>query len=423
MPGKRRDDPNPVLSGVVHTAASLAAFSLCALGLGAGVHAMGDPSDAGPMETIALFQDAPAGPAPTLKARLDAPELSPSRPVAAEPSLGVDYAGGSPRAPQPTEQGDAAPALVRINGHAVRPGQALSEVEAAAEAVAAQPVALAAAPLPGLSERSGSRRLPKISDDGATPASAYARPFADPLGRPRVAVILGGLGINRTHTTSAINELPPEITLSFVPHAKNLQGWIDRARAAGHEVLIEMPLEPYEYGRVRPHPQTLTVADIPGNGAKTDWLLSRATGYFGVVNYQGAKFATSRAAAEPMLGALAARGVAFLEDGSLPRSVFKASAAKTGLPFAAAAHTIDDKTDASTIEAKLLALETLAKEEGGALGAGFAYPVTIDVLRAWTERLEAKGMALAPASALLSTPPAPRQVTSTAAPGAGDPAP
>ena len=59
-----------------------------------------------------------------------------------------------------------------------------------------------------------------------------------------MSLVLGGLGINYTHTRSAIDELPPEVTLSFAPHASGLQTWINRAREAGHEVLIELPLEP-----------------------------------------------------------------------------------------------------------------------------------------------------------------------------------
>ncbi|MEL6474999.1 MAG: divergent polysaccharide deacetylase family protein [Pseudomonadota bacterium] len=424
MPGKRRDDPNPVLSGIAHTAASLAFFSACALGLGAAVYAMGDADDAGPATHIALFEDAPHDAAPVLKARLDARDLRPTRAVADEPSLGVTYAAASvPERSQPLEQGDAAPQSVRINGHTVRPGQALSDVTAAAQSPAAEPVTLPRAPISGLYERASIGRLPVIAASGVTPAGAYARPFENPDGKPAVSVIVGGLGINYTHTASAIDELPPEITLSFVPHARNLQTWINRARAAGHEVLIEMPLEPYDYGRVRPHPQTLTVADVSSNANKVDWLLSRGTGYFGVVNYQGAKFATDRAAAEPMLSALAKRGVAFVEDGSLSRSVFASTASDTGTPFVGAAHTIDDDTDADAIEKRLLALEKIAKDDGSALAGGFAYPVTIDVLQAWAGRLEDKGLVLAPASALLSDAQRVRQVTAIAAPGAGDPAP
>src|SRR5437763_1565830 len=78
-------------------------------------------------------------------------------------------------------------------------------------------------------------RLPISAQDGRTPFQAYARPFAS-NGRPRIALIIGGLGLNTRATRAAIETLAPQITLSFVPYDEGLQGWIDMARAHGHEV-------------------------------------------------------------------------------------------------------------------------------------------------------------------------------------------
>ncbi len=124
--------------------------------------------------------------------------------------------------------------------------------------------------------------LPRIAPDGRTPADVYARPFINPGNKPVVAIVVGGLGINATHTKSAIDELPPEVTLSFAPDATSLQTWINRARAAGHEVLIETPMEAYDYGRMKMHPLTLLAdAGEAANRSRLDRVLGRSTGYFG----------------------------------------------------------------------------------------------------------------------------------------------
>lgn len=427
---RRPADPSPIRSAIVHTSISLAVFGAIAVGLGAGVHAMGHEEDASPRETLALFETRDVE--PILKARLETPETEPRRQIASltlpEPSLGVDYYPGG-RAPaqsatnQNVEQGAAANNGVRINGHTVMPGQSLSEVVST--------VSVDTRPEAGLWERSGAGRLPKVSEDGRTPMQAYSRPFSNPENRPAISVIVGGLGINRTHTQSVIDELPPEVTLSFVPYARGLQRWVDKAREAGHEVLIEMPMEPYDYGRIRPHPHTLSAGlSADDNVQRLEWLLSQATGYFGVINSEGGKFASNQAAADPVFAALANRGVAFIEDGTLQRSKLKAAAAASGAPFAQAIHKIDETAQADAIEARLLALETEALEKRSALATGFAFPVTIDVLKAWTDRLYGKGFILAPASAVIETPAKPAQVKSTKVTGltappttTGDPAP
>jgi polysaccharide deacetylase 2 family uncharacterized protein YibQ len=253
---------------------------------------------------------------------------------------------------------------------------------------------LAAAPIAGLFAPSPSGPLPVIGPDGRTPAQAYARPYAAD-GKPKVALIIGGLGLNAKATREAIAALPPQVTLSFVPYAEGLQGWIDAARAGGHEVLIETPMEPKDYPDNDPGPYTL-MADGPAsvNAQRLDWVLSRATGYFGVTNYLGSKFLASPAAVGAFEASLKQRGLAFVDDGS---------AAKIGgsLPRLSADRIVDDQLDGPAIEAQLAALETQAARSGQALGSGFAYPVTLEAAVRWTSGLSQRGVELTPASALL----------------------
>lgn len=252
---------------------------------------------------------------------------------------------------------------------------------------------LAQAPIAGLFAQGANGPLPVIARDGRTPSQAYARPFTD-NGKPRVALVIGGLGLNEKATRQAIESLPPEVTLSFVPYADGLQGWIDLARAAGHEVLIEAPMEPKDYPNNDPGPYTL-MADGQAHDTtqRLDWLLSRATGYFGVTNYLGSKFLQSSAAVGVFEANLQQRGLAFVDDGS---------GARIGgaLPRASADRIVDDQLDGAAIEAQLTALETEAARSGKALGSGFAYPITLEEAAHWTGGLAARGFQLVPASAL-----------------------
>jgi polysaccharide deacetylase 2 family uncharacterized protein YibQ len=232
-----------------------------------------------------------------------------------------------------------------------------------------------------------------ISPDGRTPAQVYARPFKSD-GRPRVALIVGGLGLNPSATRAAIQQLPAEVTLSFVPYAQGLQGWIDLARANGHEVLLEIPMEPQDYPDNDPGPQTLLAdAPAPETVKKLEWLLSRASGYFGVFNYLGQKFIGSDNGMNAFLGALKSRGLAFLDDGSARRRI-------GGVPRASADNIVDDQLSAEVIARQFTVLEQTAKTRGAALGSGFAYPVTVEVAARWAAGLSQRGLQLAPASAV-----------------------
>jgi polysaccharide deacetylase 2 family uncharacterized protein YibQ len=250
------------------------------------------------------------------------------------------------------------------------------------------------APIAGLyAPGPGGGPLPVIAPDGRNAAQAYARPFtAD--GRPRVALVIGGLGLNPQTTRAAIETLPPEVTLSFAPYAEGLQGWIDLARANGHEVLLEAPMEPVDYPANDPGPYTLITANRPEDTVrKLEWLMSRATGYFGLTNYLGSRFVTNDVAMNTFTMALKSRGLAFIDDG-------QASLRGGPIPRASADRIIDDELSAGAIDGQLKMLEAGAAGRGQALGSGFAYPVTISQVRTWAAGLSARGLQLAPASSM-----------------------
>lgn len=259
------------------------------------------------------------------------------------------------------------------------------------------------APIAGLTEAGPNGPLPIVAANGRTPATAYARPFTPVAGRPMVAIIIGGLGFNARATQQAIDELPPEVTLSFVPYAQDLQTWIDRARARGHEVLLELPMEPFDPDADDTGPQTLLASATPAqNIGRLEQLLSLATGYFGVTNYQGARFATSASASAPIVQALRQRGLVFISSGLGARSALGVEATRAGLPITPADRIIDARREADAIDDQLLNLEALALQNQSAIGAGFAYPVTMEQVARWARDIASRGYQLAPASAVLS---------------------
>ncbi len=253
--------------------------------------------------------------------------------------------------------------------------------------------ALPPAPIAGLFNPGPNGPLPVIAANGRTPAQAYARPFQS-NGKPKVSLIVGGLGLNSRATREAIETLPGEITLSFVPYAEGLQGWIDLAREHGHEVLLETPMEPVDYPDNDPGPYTLLASSGPAETSRRlEWLMSRATGYFGLTNYLGSRFLSSDPAMATFTTVLKSRGLAFIDDG-------QAAGRGLGIPRASAGRIIDEQLSSEAIDAQLLALEAQALQNGQALGSGFAYPLTISQVAQWTQAVEARGYQLAPASAL-----------------------
>jgi polysaccharide deacetylase 2 family uncharacterized protein YibQ len=345
---------------------------------------------------LVLIVGDPGAGAPNVRAGVNRPKPEAKGPASGAEAFTVDTLG--------MYQDLAAPGFDVPEGAPVQ-GTAVITLPDGAGAAAPNPLAnaslpkrppsdpLPAAPLAGLAQPSPLGSLPIIAPDGRTPFSAYARPFKS-TGQPKVALIVGGLGLNAAATKAAIERLPAEITLSFVPYAEGLQGWIDLARAHGHEVILEIPMEPLDYPDNDPGPYTLLSTAQPAETVKRlEWLLSRATGYFGVTNYLGQRFVTSDAGMNAFTGVLKQRGVAFIDDGSARRR-------GGAWARATADSVVDDQLTAQAIASQLSGLEQVAKANGQALGTGFGYPVTVETAARWADGLRARGLQLAPASAI-----------------------
>lgn len=267
----------------------------------------------------------------------------------------------------------------------------------------AQP--LLPAPDPALVETGPNGPLPIIGRDGRQPWRVYARPFDRADKRPRIAIIITGLGLSGATTEASIDELPGAATLAFDPYAQQLPAWIDRARAAGHEVLLALPMEPADYPRQDPGPYTLlTSLSAKENLDRLNWLLSRAVGYVGVINMMGARFTTSEANLVPIFDEIKKRGLMFVDGRASDQSVAGTLAQSMGLPRAVDDEKLDAEATRDAIDRHLAGLEATARSKGMALGMGFAYPVTLERVALWAKTLADKGIALAPASALASWP-------------------
>ncbi|QQR36722.1 divergent polysaccharide deacetylase family protein [Devosia oryziradicis] len=258
--------------------------------------------------------------------------------------------------------------------------------------------------LPDLSEETSDGPIPRISATGQTPFATYARPVdpAAAAGLPRIAIVVTGLGINEQGSLDAIDALPDETTLAFAPYGKTLTTTVAAARAAGHEVLLEIPLEPFDFPQNDPGPQTLLTGEPPrSNLDKLFWLMARFGGYVGVINNMGARFTASAVDFSPVMEELGTRGLGYLDDGSSNRSLAQQLAEGNKVPFSRADLTIDANPSRQSILAALASLEAKALENGQAIGIVSALPISVAAIAEWARELETKGIMLVPASALM----------------------
>ncbi len=265
---------------------------------------------------------------------------------------------------------------------------------------------LTPAPDPRLVENSRFGPLPKMADNGDRPAAIYARPLERtpglPPGAPRIAIVLGGMGLNEATTRAAMAQLPGAVTFGFAPYGPNLQAQVNRARADGHEILLQLPMEPFDYAHNNPGPHTLLTS--VGTAQRVNdlhWLMSRFTGYVGLETFLGAQFTARADVMEPLLQEASERGLDFADDGSSPQSLVSQLSLGVGLPARRADLVLDTDPDPNAIRARLQQLLALARENHTAFATASALPASIDALAGFCRSLKREGVELVPFSSVV----------------------
>ncbi len=346
--------------------------------------------------SIALFTDNPLGGEPVAQIALRKPAATDEKPAAASSHHAEPPAKAESRPPAAGEN----KTVTIIDGSSGKRQDVVIGGEAAGktDTEAAAPAAVMTGIDSRLLEKTRYGMIPVVAD-GLKPFTVYAADAdrAKAAKMPVVAIVVGGLGVGAAKTADAIMKLPPAVTLAFTPYGADPTKLAERARAQRHEILLQVPMEPFDYPDNDPGPQTLLTSLPPEqNIDRLYWHLSRIQGYAGIANFMGARFVATDAVMQTIIRETAKRGLGYLDDGSTPRSVASSLAAGQAMPFAKADFTIDAVPTSAEIDRTLIKLETLAKERGLAVGVASALPISIERIAAWIKTLDSRGIMLVP---------------------------
>lgn len=255
-------------------------------------------------------------------------------------------------------------------------------------------------PDPKLLERTPEGDLPVIAKDGTRPADYYARPFDHEGSMPVIAVAITGLGYNKALTESATN-LPGTFSLAYSSYAPSVDIWVKSARQFGHEIWIELPMEPPDYPASDPGPHAIFAEMQPHVVVRNLYtILARIQGAVGIITPKDEVATSNVSAFSTMLDELAKRGLLAAVTNTNTTSE-RDDVLKIRKTFTFVADVvIDESMNATMLRAALEKAETLAKQQGHVLLTVKATPGALQALAAWESTLEGKGIQLAPASAL-----------------------
>lgn len=223
---------------------------------------------------------------------------------------------------------------------------------------------------------------------------------AIPDERPVIAIVLDDLGLNRPNT-AALNDLPAPLTLAFLPYAGRIEAQTTAAQAAGHELMLHLPMEPV--GPDWPGPDALTTKiDRAEFTARLVKNLNRFEGFVGINNHMGSRLTADSTRMDVVMRELRKRDVLFLDSKTSARSIAGDLAGRNGVPNTTRDIFLDHVIDLDSIRRQLARTEKLARRNGSAVAIGHPHGATIQALKEWLPGLEARGFTLAPISAVVA---------------------
>jgi uncharacterized protein len=218
--------------------------------------------------------------------------------------------------------------------------------------------------------------------------------------RPEIAIMIDDLGLNR-HNTAALNALKGPLTLAFLPYATDLDEQTQAARAAGHELMLHVPMEPI--GADWPGPDALLSSLSPSEFlSRLRNQLRSFRGFVGVNNHMGSLLTADRPRMDEVMTELKARGLLFVDSRTTSKTLAAIEAQRLGVPHAERDVFLDNEADLDAIRGQLAATERIARRRGVAIAIGHPHDLTIEALRGWLPTLEERGFALVPISTVVA---------------------
>ena len=164
--------------------------------------------------------------------------------------------------------------------------------------------------------------------------------------------------------------------------------------------MLHLPMEPT--GRADPGPNALLVSLADADlRARVTAALDSFDGYVGVNNHMGSRFTSFKPGMETVLRLFRQRGLLFLDSRTSAQSLGYQLAEELGVPSLTRNVFLDDDASIDQVRRKLAETEGVARRQGFAVAIGHPHEATLQALAEWLPGVSAKGMALAPITAVL----------------------
>lgn len=226
--------------------------------------------------------------------------------------------------------------------------------------------------------------------------------YTEPAGHGLIAIIIDDMGL--TLRSKIIENMDAPLTLSYLPNAQNIKERTLQAKKNGHEIMLHMPMQPYNESMDDGSIMLRTDQSDEEFSHSLDWSFDRTNTFVGVNNHMGSKLTSDKQAMNKFMRYIKDKNIFFIDSKTISSTVAAQTAREYGIAYAERDVFLDHEISADFIERALRKTEVIAKKKGYAIAIAHPHKETITALKKWLPTLEEKGLTLVPASKLVKQP-------------------
>lgn len=217
---------------------------------------------------------------------------------------------------------------------------------------------------------------------------------------PRLAIIVDDMGYDQSAAHKVL-ALPFQLTVSVIPHVPFSTEVAEEAFRRGDQVMLHLPMQSIPSAAQQEKIELRVGMDAQQVQSTLMGMLDTVPHAVGVNNHEGSLATANLPLMRELMPDLRQRGLFFIDSRTTAATVAYDSAERAGVRTASRKVFLDDKITVSAVQTQLEVAARDAQRNGSAIAIGHPHPATIEALAQTVPQLEARGIRLVFASALV----------------------
>ena len=223
------------------------------------------------------------------------------------------------------------------------------------------------------------------------PPKIESKKQQEPDYKGKIAIIIDDFGYRNDYVTDGFLALKADLTYAVIPGHEHSYFFSEKAKSAGFEVIVHMPME--NTGKTYGEEQFVlkTDMDVETIQRRVINAFNQIPSAIGMNNHQGSKASADQRIMSTIARVLKDKNKFFVDSRTTVETIGETTMKIFDVPTASRNVFLDNDDDEEKITVQIMKLVKKSEERGTAIGIGHVKPKTLNVLKKHIPKLQKDG--------------------------------